>query len=299
MDALFMAEVKQAHVDARKETTGQKNTALDTIREISRLAEVSAREGLLALEDEARGRESSGLNDFLEYVSKCICDGLDGKEIQEMAMCRFYADGFRGWEALSALIALKGLLMIQEGEGKNSVEYALLSMAGTKDAEEYMHDRFKREYTPDTGAVESLCRGGIRLFDDDSAYTRVLLCDHIFKTMEDRHIQRWLRDLENTDLAAVMKAMSGDARRRVFSNTSVTAAAILVGYIRDMKHNGDRTLHSAERALRVLERLLENVEIDTERSGEYKEAMGIIHSDDGKRTDERKAARLEDMLLPS
>jgi acetylglutamate kinase len=80
--------------------------------------------------------------------------------------------------------------------------------------------------------------------------------------MEDRAVQRTLRDIDNSDLTLIMKALSGGARSRIFNNLSQRLAVMIA---EDIEYMGRVPLNEVTEAeykvLRVIVRLYDSGEI--------------------------------------
>ena len=87
----------------------------------------------------------------------------------------------------------------------------------------------------DLDILEPYFHGGIAVTPGDECYFKIKIGDYAIKSLDDRNIQRLLRDVDNCDLAVAMKGLSGDARRRLFSNLSSRLAVMVK---EDMEYMG-------------------------------------------------------------
>jgi hypothetical protein len=128
---------------------------------------------------------------------------------------------------------------MQQGMNPRIIEEQLLSML-TKSVKKAYKDGEKErkkirkaaekaeDETADMTLVEKYSVGESLVKPGNEAYYETQLLDYlIVKGLEDRALQRVLRDIYDDDLVYVMKAVSGEARSKVFKNLSKRQAAII------------------------------------------------------------------------
>ncbi|MCR5280049.1 MAG: hypothetical protein K6E19_11465, partial [Lachnospiraceae bacterium] len=129
----------------------------------------------------------------------------------------------------------------------------------------------------DTSIVDKLCEGDIRVEPSDEYYYIIRMTDEVFRTCDDRAIQRILRDVDNIDLGDMMKAVSGESRRRIFNNMSKRLAVMVA---EDMMFRGPISLETAggaaTKVFMVFLRLVECEEIYCEEQFILKEMATIF-----------------------
>ena len=135
----------------------------------------------------------------------------------------------RDFEGLTYLVYLVGILGVQEEENPRVIEEKLFALIPDEAVEIYR----KEEEQPKSGekevdksdemdlsVVEKYYEGDIFIEPEDSRYLLIKVTDHIFRTLDDRGIQRVLQDIDNPILSMAMKGLSGEARHSIFKNIS-------------------------------------------------------------------------------
>ena len=83
----------------------------------------------------------------------------------------------------------------------------------------------KEEY--DLARLEAYYTGDIAAMPGEECYYQMKVTDYAICSLDDRAIQRVLREVENGDLALAMKGLSGECRRRIFTNLSERLALMI------------------------------------------------------------------------
>lgn len=249
-----------------------------TIKTILHLSGVSRREGLLSLEEKAES-----LDKDLKSMIMLIVDGTFPDLVEEISLIHYFANGaMNEEERLIYLMKLVGSLSIQQGENPRVIEAKLLSFLTNPMQDAYHNaieeeERKERESRAQNGKsieeleaeeiIEKMCSVDVELPAVDEWWFAVRLLGSVLTDLDDRAIQRILRDVENQDLSVAMKALSGNARRRIFSNLSPRLAVMIA---EDMEYMGPvRFIDAAEacqKILFVIQKLVDNGLIAVEDS---------------------------------
>ena len=75
--------------------------------------------------------------------------------------------------------------------------------------------------------LEEYYSGGIAAVPGDEHYFQIKVADYAIKSLDDRGIQRVLRDVDNRALSLAMKGLSGEVRHRIFDNLSRRLAVMI------------------------------------------------------------------------
>ena len=298
MRDLIFEEIRKSNEYSRKnitdEITRKKNIKelAAIIHKIVPLADVAKREGLLALEGKIIGEEYGDRNDFLEFVFMQIVDGNDWNDVEEITLFRYFADGSVGFDALKKLIILIGAMAIQAGESSYLMEERLRAMISSDIAEEVFEEIEKekekeseRELAIELAYMEELCVGDIAAEPQSRYYPTLKKLDDAIIFMKDEDIQRLCREVEFKDLAVAMKGLSGNARKKIFSNLSSRLAPMIAG---DIKYLGPLEIkyiaEAAEKTYAIIEKLINppKTAYDRIREKVSREKYVTIMSTDGK-----------------
>lgn len=135
----------------------------------------------------------------------------------------------------------------------------------------------------DMSEVERLCEEEVNIDRDSYYYLSIKIAEYAFQSMEDRDISRFLREVDNNDLAVFLKGVSGKGRRTIFNCFSKRLA---IAIAEDMRFMGDirdkdKAL-AAYKLIRTLVRLMDEGEINVDGDNDYLYMLHKIYEEDGK-----------------
>lgn len=253
--------------DSKDKKTGNLILA-EAVKTICDLAAIARREGLLSLEIALNERKDIFNGKYLNSILINVVDGADPRVIEEISIARYFSADLAGYEGLHYLVLLYGSLAIQAGENSKVIEDKLLAFIPSEAEEEYRKGFNNKEDEEPVfseskeDALSKYYKGDIAVTSGDEYYYQIKIIDYLFRTLDDRSIQRFLRDVDNYDLTLALKGVSGNARHRIFDNLSLRLAKMIA---EDMEAVGAVPLKevgsSAEKLLRILIILIENREI--------------------------------------
>ena len=213
------------------------NLLAATTEKVLELCNLARKEGLLALEEETQNLEELQNEKHLKSMMMLIVDGTDPELVEEISTARMFASNMQGAEELNYLIMLMGCLSLQRGENPRIIEEKLLALL-PEEAVDVYRERQKIKETKKESTTDSLERyyqGEIAVQPEDAFYYEVKIADYAIRTIDDRGIQRVLRDIDNCDITIAMKGLSGEARRRLLQGMSKRLATMI---IEDMEFMG-------------------------------------------------------------
>jgi len=155
--------------------------------------------------------------------------------------------------------------------------------------EEYKEKKEQKELLESSTSQESpfvivdrLCEGAFPVESSSEYYLPLKMLEKALISMDDRSIQRLLRDVDNCDIAIFLKGISGEGRQRIFNNLSKRLAIMIA---EDMEFMGDvRTKDKAEAAqkiIRTLIRLMECQDIVSDGDNDFLHMLHEIYNDEG------------------
>ena len=234
-----------------------------TIKKMCELASIARKEGLLDLEMAACELGEIDNNDYLKSIILLIVDGTDPELVEELGTTKYFAVDVAGFDALQYLIMLAGSLAIQAGENPRIIEERLLSLVPIDVVTEYKQKQEEAEKSAidnksdkefDESFLEKYYKGDIAVSQGDEYYFQLKIIDYALRSIDDRSMQRLLREVDNMDLALALKGLSGECRRKVFSNLSVRLAIMIA---EDMEFMGNVKLSDvSDASLKIFNILL-------------------------------------------
>lgn len=212
------------------------------VTRIVKLAEIAATRGLLALENEPMESDPAALRIGVQLV-------VDGTEpdLVEAILGRFVLfGGHKGKELMIRVMTIEGVLALQRGDHPRVIEMELLAFLGERvvEAQAEAEDRSWGEgfenFLHDVGQTEATSEIPAEVTDQIIA-------------MDDRSIQRILREVDPGRLPLILIWASGPAKASVFRNMSRKGAKLLAEKIRTI---GDPDEAGVRESVEMLENLI-------------------------------------------
>lgn len=285
---------KKDALSTNEQTIKNQNILVDAIVNMVKLGRIARKEGLLALEDAT----DSINNRYLKNMIITVVDGTDPITIEEMYTAKYFSLGLEDYEALQYLIHMHGILAIQEGENPYIIGEKLSMFVPDSVADLYydkvrkLEEEKRNPKETELSVIEKYYTGDdVAVEYGEDAYFLIKIMDYIVKTINDRNIQRLLRDVDNKDLMLMMRGFSGEARKRIFDNMS-TRLGIMIA--EDMDRMGAvkvKDISSATfKILKITEKLISHEAISCAESDLITTFVKII---DFRAVDENKIADLK------
>lgn len=225
MRDIYYEELRRNCAESTKFTAEQMDKVINSVKNVLKYHTVARKEGLLALEEECESLDKETEEKYFAELIMLVVDGTDSILVTEYALNRYFAANLTGYEGIIYLIYSKGILMIQTGEHPMVVEKILDSMLPENVKKLYMEkkreetERLKKSEQEDLqNNIDSICSKNPEA--DEKEHTLLSEASLVFEKKSDRDIQRILREVDNNELAVAMKALSGNACRRIFNNLS-------------------------------------------------------------------------------
>lgn len=302
MRDLFFVELGKVNneIKAMKETQEGNAQVLEVIDEINYLSNVGRKQGLLALEEAVCDLDDSKKN--LKNMMMLIVDGTDPAMVEEICLMRYMASGYKAYQGLVYLMQMVGSLAIQQGENPRVIEEKLLAMVPEstydmfKEREEAKMKNYYQQKVEDIdkSKVEKFYEGELNTEIVDMGYPELEKLDYLLKKIEDRSLQRALREIDNADLELAMKGLSGESRQRVFSNLSIRLGIMIAEDMRNIGRGRKVDIgDAAKKFYNMFMRLMDCYEIYPEESDEiyalyqeYKNNLNTAEEDEGQKSSE-------------
>jgi hypothetical protein len=274
--AANMAVKEIEAADSARAKAGTK-MLFDAVKMMEELSCAARKEGLLYLEEATCDMDKSGANGYLSQMILLIVDGTEPEIVEEIGTAKYFASCVSGYEALLLIAYVWGALSIQAGANPRVLEQQLLSIMPESVCAAYEKKREEEEKAEeeagkaagehknvvDMSLVEKYSTGESPIKFGEDAYFITRIMDYLFREgMEDRVVQRVLRDIDNSDLTLIMKALSGEARGHIFNNLSQRLAVMIAQDIEYMGRVPLNEITEAEyKVLRVIVKLYARGEI--------------------------------------
>ncbi len=227
------AEITEGKGDEKKE----REELLGVVQELVTLCDIARKKGLLELEDHIKGLPAEGVYPFLFEMIEDVTLGVFPEMLKEFAYCRYFSSDLHGYRRLTFLIFLSVTLSIQVGENPYVIERRILSTVPEKDREDCR--AITKQLWPDPLSVEEkmeqLFEGALSVQPDNAGYDMIKTADDLIAGMDKRTAEAFLRQVENHQIAILLKVLSGEARKVILTSVSKNLASML---IEDMEYMG-------------------------------------------------------------
>ena len=246
---------KGVKTEEKKKKSGQ---LLAALQQVCNLSNIARKEGLLALEEELENLEESTSNQYLKFLITLVVDGTEAELVKSIGLTRYFCSLWADYEALMALMYLEGALAIQAGENPRVIEEKMKVFLPNEIYDNYCTEQ-KREWEKSVKEegehiIERLCQRKKFWNTKDSGYFIIKLTDYTIRDLQDRELQRLMREIDNHDLSLAMKGLSGEARRCIFSCMSERLGKMIA---EDMEYMGPvRAIDVLEAAQKMMNTLI-------------------------------------------
>ena len=231
-----------------------KNECFEMINSIISLGDKARKYGLLSLEADAAEVQFK----FLRKGIDLITIGTDPILVREILETYIMAGDYEGKELLIRHIVMEGILSIQAGEHPRVIGAKLVAFLG----ESYMETVEKHFSFNEKEIFQKLEQFFNEIKNIPPYSTATALLEEPLAKLNDRSVQRLLRDVDMRDLACAIKGASGKIQLKIYHNIP-KAAQIM--FKEDMDYLGQvnvsEMLKSQNRILKIIQKLKDEGEI--------------------------------------
>ena len=233
MDSILLSEIRRVHELIRAEekhlSVEVKKTEHMTFVEhcemLLHLSNVARKEGLLALEQAGEKFVSCEEQDFAKEIILMIVDGCFPQMVKKVSLLKYFSTEQNAYQAIKNLMTIYALLAVQDGENPRNIVRMMKGMlpGDVHNEVEHLNDGtsfFLAEQVNQELDLEAYCNGELRIKECDLGYFETKLCEDMLLSLENRAMQRLLRDIDSYDLQRAMNVFSGKGRKHIFENLS-------------------------------------------------------------------------------
>lgn len=252
---------------------------------IVRLSEFVRKEGLSAAEEISYSLdETDTCQDFLKSLIEMLTDGFCDSLICEIGMHEYLSDMSNAVDSLIHLISIRGVLMLQQNMNPMVVEKAMLAMIPMdikNDIQALLKDKKKvREEEQDRKnhcILKQLVADDDRGIDEND-HSMLNQISVVIMHLDDRSIQRLLREVNYYDIGLVMHEMTSKTRKKIFQNMGDKVAG-LVAF--DIVHFTDDDLsvdNISDACVKILRAYMELCDTDQVYAYDEKDVKKVLES---------------------
>lgn len=231
-------------------TNIEKRECLETLNKLLIFSNVTRKQGLLALEQEIEKQESL----FMRKALMFITEGVDPANIRSILQNYIVVGDYKGKGLLERILIMEGILLIQAGEKPVMIKEKLSSYFGEDFIPELM-----RYFNDDLSMDEKIklyCEEIMELepcFIEDSFFVDF---EKTMLALDDRSLQRLLRDVDIDDLISIMCGASGNLQMRFINNISKIIALTVINEVKERRPLRKEYLQRAQECVLNLIRIL-------------------------------------------
>ncbi len=232
-----------------------KKEALSTLDKILELSEKTKCSGLLSLEQEI---DAVQLELFKTSIQMLI-DGIEPESLREILMNYTLCGGYKGKELLIRILIIEGILAIQQGVQTLILREKLSSFFG----ENFIGD-IQKHFGLDSESQLKKIDGFIIKNQDKLVFSKeTSLLEEPLARMDNRSLQRLLRDIDAVTLTTAICGASGKTQAKIFKNVSRKMAVMLIDEMETLgTHITSEITDSQKRVLETMHNLRKQGEIN-------------------------------------
>jgi len=203
----------------------------EAISLVYRLAIVARKEGFLALEETVYSIAGDMHNDIIAGI-QLLVDGTKPELLTEIITNEYWRDKYQGNDALKKYILMRGTLLIQLGTNPRILQDILIALLPQQlqpvYKEYFDNHRADWEIEDETALKARYEKWNERKLDAEDINEVIKEVENKFINLDNRGVQRVLRDISDDDLAAVMSVFTEEGRNKIFKNVSERCKIILM-----------------------------------------------------------------------
>lgn len=225
----------------------------ETLAIIYRMAMVARKEGLLSVEESVYRVAENMLEDILPGT-QFLVDGVEPELLAELMTNEYWRDRRQGNDALVKFIMIRGLLLIQQGINPRMIQDILLALLPQQlhpAYKKYVEQRSVKWSIEDEAGIKKRYEEWKKLeFDKEDVNEAVRNVEEKLIKLNNKDVQRVLREIDMWDLSRVMAVFSEEVRGKVFKNVSERFKIMLMEELMNVtKYSEKNILGAAKRII--------------------------------------------------
>jgi hypothetical protein len=197
-----------------------KKEALDTLDKVLELSEKAKCSGLLSLESEIDAVQP----EIFKKSIQILIDGIEPESLKEILLNYALCGGYKGKELLIRILIIEGILAIQQGIHTSILREKLSSFFG----DDFIGKIHKHFGFYSESQLKKLEAFNIKNQDKHVFSKETSLLDEPLSRMDNRSLQRLLREIDPVALATAISGASGETQAKILKNVSRKLAAMLI-----------------------------------------------------------------------
>lgn len=223
----------------------EKSEVLGTLDKILELSERANQFGLLSLETEINEVQPV----FFKKSIQMLIDGIEPESIKKILLNYAMCSGYKGKELLTRVVILEGISAIQQGAHPVVIREMLSSYFG----EDYVEE-IQKHFGIDDESQQQKMESFIAQICEIPAYSKeTKLLEEPLSRMDNRSLQRLLRDIDICTLAVAISGSSGSTQTRILKNISRRSVSSLINEIETFETPGvSEIINSQKKILEMM-----------------------------------------------
>lgn len=251
------------------DSTKSYKDVIEAIIVVDEISHTGRREGLLALEEKFAYGSTGTVADDIAYCVMLVVDGTEPELVAEIATNQYLASKYQGNDALKQYILIRGILLVQEGANPRLIEELLMSLL-PNDVKEHAkktldYDRDKRDGVYKKEIIDKYNTWQGAKIEDEELAELVKDVDALLLKLDDKDIQRALREIECEHIVKCLIYSSQQVRQHLLENMSSRLSTLLIDDMFNTLRYLDLHLDSSKRAMQeikgVIQKLIDSCEI--------------------------------------
>ncbi len=232
-----------------------KKEALSILDKILELSDKAKCSGLLSLEQEIDAVQP----EIFKKSIQMLIDGIEPESLREILMNYTLCGGYKGKELLIRIVIIEGILAIQQGVQPLILQEKLSSFFG----EDFICDIQKHFGLDSESQLKKIDTFIIKNQGKPVFSKETSLLEDPLARMDNRSLQRLLRDIDAVTLTIAISGASGKTQAKTLKNVSRKMAVMLIDEIENLgTHNTSEITDYQKRILETMHNLRKQGEIN-------------------------------------
>ncbi len=235
-------------------TNNEKKECLELLNSLLEFSSIQRNYGLLRLEAEIEKFSSN----FMRKALELVVQGVEPNYIRTILQNYIIVGDYKGKALLKRILITEGVLSIQAGENPLLIREKLSSYFG-EDFVPEINKYFGNNISTANEKIQAFCSEVKEIIPISPDTT---LLEEPMLSMNQRSLQRLLRDVEISDAINVLKGASGKLQIFMIENVSRTVALLIIDELRaSQRISSQQVSESQNRILEIMKKLRTDGEI--------------------------------------
>lgn len=234
---------------------------VDTADTLMQLWYLTMRDGFLALDPLEPDDAKRMLPEYGKMLCQLIAEGTEPDTVIEIGTNEYWRENPGGVESMVWYMYLRGMYGIKKDENRGILQTVFLTLMPLQCRSSWQ-ERIEAEKEREEADCISRFAALSPVFENRELIEKLHELEQEMKALDDRAVQRILRDVDDHDLAVCLYGLNGEAREKILGNLSRRLAWMIrenTIYLGDVEERD--VLKSVASILGIIKKLRDSAEI--------------------------------------